>query len=88
MNDMELLICVIITYITIVYIFPIFDLLVQLLNCKISDKANEFQIASKTQVKEFEAKYPDEKQILQEAIGFHYEQPNSLLDEKMIVKTK
>jgi hypothetical protein len=77
---MEILIAVCITYFVLIYIIPILDLLLQLLNYKISDKANEYQLATQAQVKEFEKLYPSTEER-SPAIGFHLDNPNVCDDE-------
>lgn len=77
---MELLICVVCTYLAINYLFPAFDLLFEWLKYWITNRATTLQLHSKEQVKEYELKYPEDKPSLQEAIGFHYEQPESEFD--------
>lgn len=78
---MDILIAIVGTYIAINYIFPAFDLIFEWLKYWVTDKATTLQLRSKEQVKEYELKYPEENPTLQEAIGFHYEQPESEIED-------
>lgn len=69
---MELLITVILTYLFIKFIEPIFEVLFEFFTHIISNKATKIQLDTNKNVKEFESLYPSEKE-LNPQIGFHME---------------
>jgi len=79
---MELLICVVLTYLAIQYVFPLFDLLFEFCKYAISDKVGIIQVRMESRVKEFELKYPEEKPELSPAIGFHMSNPEGEIEEE------
>lgn len=79
---MDILIAVVLTYISIQYIFPALDLLYKYYQHFISDKVGIIQVRMEERVREFELKYPEEKPELTPAIGFHMPEPQSDFEEE------
>ena len=77
---MELLIAVIVTYISINYLTPILDICFEWFKYYITNKATTLQLLAQKQVKEFEKQYPEEIQRV-DAVGFHMSPSESLLED-------